>query len=55
MYAIYTRIVTPPKHTKNCLVYTSYSEMERCAEIAFSAHQNAENEHLHKHKKQVKN
>ena len=27
--------------------------MKRCAEIAFTARQNAENEYLHKHKNQV--
>jgi hypothetical protein len=32
---------------------TSFSEMERCAEIVFSRRQNAENEHRQTHKKQV--
>jgi len=35
------------------LVYISYRQIEQCAEIAFSARQNAENEYKQTHKKQV--
>ena len=36
-------------------MYTSYRETDRFAEIAFSARQNAENEHQQTHKTQVRN
>jgi len=41
------------QHVRNCLVDTSFSEMEKFAEIAFSPHQNVENGHCQTHKKQV--
>jgi len=34
-------------------MYISYRQIERCAEIAFSFRQNAENEHQQTRKKQV--
>jgi len=33
------------QNIRNCLVYTSYRQMERNAKIAFSTHQNSEKEH----------
>jgi hypothetical protein len=33
--------------------YTPFSEMDKCAEMAFSPRQNAENEHRQTHKKKV--
>jgi hypothetical protein len=35
-------------------MYTSYNEMELCAEIAFLARQNAKNEYQQRHEKQVR-
>jgi hypothetical protein len=34
-------------------MYFSCNGMKQCAEIAFSARQNAKNEHLHKDKNQI--
>jgi len=34
-------------------MYFSCNEMKQCAEITFSVSQNAENEHLQKHKNQI--
>jgi len=34
-----------PPNIRKYLVYTSYRHTDRCAEIEFSARQNAENEH----------
>jgi hypothetical protein len=42
-----------PPNNRNCLITTLYRQLVLCAEIAFSARQNAGNERQQGHKKQV--